>query len=285
MQRRPLLSLFSLSLLWRPCAQAATAPPIWLANTYTSAADLRDYWVSEKFDGVRGYWDGQQLLTRGGTVLRPPAWFTQGWPDTPFEGELWAGRGQFTAAVSVIQQANARDADWQKMHFMVFDLPMHRGTFTERVTAYQVMVKTLGLRWVEAVSQIKVTKAADLQQLLNDKVSAGAEGLMLHRANATYKAGRSNDQLKFKTHQDAEAQVIAHMPGTGQFKGQTGALLVQTPQGQPFKLGTGLGAQDRQTPPAVGEWVTYRYRGLTDKGLPRFASFLRIQPDLEKIRP
>jgi DNA ligase-1 len=285
MQRRPLLSLFSLSLLWRPGAQAATPPPIWLANTYTSSADLRDYWVSEKFDGVRGYWDGQQLLTRGGTVLKPPAWFTRGWPDTPFEGELWAGRGQFTAAVSVIQQTQASDADWQKLRFMVFDLPMHRGTFTERIQAYTSLVTALGSSWVEAVSQIQVASTTEVNRLLNDKVNAGAEGLMLHRANATYKAGRSNDQLKVKTHQDAEARVIAHLPGTGQFKGQTGAVLVETAQGQRFKLGAGLGAQDRQTPPAVGEWVTYRYRGLTDKGLPRFASFLRIQPDLEKIRP
>ena len=282
MQRRPLLSLFSLFFLWRPHAQAATPPSIWLANSYQAHTDLRDFWVSEKFDGVRGYWNGQQLLTRGGTVLHPPAWFTQGWPNTPFEGELWAGRGQFTTAVSVIQQTQAVDADWQKLRFMVFDLPKHTGTFTERISAYETLVATLGLMWVEAVPQTHVASAAMLKQLLHDKVSAGAEGLMLHRANATYKSGRSNDQLKVKTYDDAEARVVGHMRGTGQFAGQTGALLVETRQGQRFKLGTGLRSEDRQTPPAIGEWVTYRYRGLTDKGLPRFASFLRIQPDIEK---
>jgi DNA ligase 1 len=282
MQRRPLLSLFSLFFLWRPHAQAATPPAMWLANSYQAHTDLRDFWVSEKFDGVRGYWNGQQLLTRGGTVLHPPAWFTQGWPNTPFEGELWAGRGQFTTAVSVIQQTQAVDADWQKLRFMVFDLPKHTGTFTERISAYETLVATLGLMWVEAVPQTHVASAAMLKQLLHDKVSAGAEGLMLHRANAIYKSGRSNDQLKVKTHDDAEARVVGHMPGTGQFAGQTGALLVETRQGQRFKLGTGLRSEDRQTPPAIGEWVTYRYRGLTDKGLPRFASFLRIQPDIEK---
>ena len=282
MQRRPLLSLFSLFFLWRPHAQAATPPSIWLANSYQAHTDLRDFWVSEKFDGVRGYWNGQQLLTRGGTVLHPPAWFTQGWPNTPFEGELWAGHGQFTTAVSVIQQTQAVDADWQKLRFMVFDLPKHTGTFTERISAYETLVATLGLMWVEAVPQTHVASAAMLKQLLHDKVSAGAEGLMLHRANAIYKSGRSNDQLKVKTHDDAEARVVGHMPGTGQFAGQTGALLVETRQGQRFKLGTGLRSEDRQTPPAIGEWVTYRYRGLTDKGLPRFASFLRIQPDIEK---
>lgn len=284
MQRRPLLSLFSLVFLWRPAAQAATPPPLWLAHPYQPRIDLHDFWVSEKLDGVRGYWDGQQLLTRNGTVLHPPAWFTHGWPNTPFEGELWAGRGHFTTAVSVIQQAQAMDADWQKLRFMVFDLPKHPGTFTERIASYQTLVATLGLAWVEAVPQTQMASAAELKHLLREKVSAGAEGLMLHRANATYKSGRSHDQLKVKTHEDAEARVIAHLAGTGQFAGQTGALLVETPNGQRFKLGTGLRAQDRQTPPAIGEWVTYRYRGLTEKGLPRFASFFRVQPDLEKTQ-
>ena len=282
MQRRPLLCLLSLFSISSPSQVAATPPPVWLANTYKAHIDLREYWVSEKFDGVRGYWDGQQLLTRGGIVLRVPAWFTEGWPNTPMEGELWAGRGQFTTVSSVIQQNQAPDAGWRKLRFMVFDLPKYPDVFRERVQAYTNLVKTIGLSWVEAVPQVQVSSDADLQQLLNDKVSAGAEGLMLHRTQAIYKSGRSDDQLKVKTHDDAEARVIAHLTGKGQLAAQTSALLVETPQGKRFKLGTGLDAQDRQTPPKVGAWVTYRYRGLTDMGLPRFASFLRVQPDLEK---
>jgi DNA ligase 1 len=282
MQRRPLLCLLSLCSLSSPGAVAATPPPLWLANTYKAHIDLREYWVSEKFDGIRGYWDGQQLLTRGGNVLNVPAWFTEGWPNTPMEGELWAGRGQFSTVSSVMQHTQAPDASWRKLRFMVFDLPKHPSVFRERVEAYTNLVKAIGLSWVEAVPQMHVSSDANLQQILNDKVSAGAEGLMLHRAQAYYKSGRSDDQLKVKTYEDAEARVIAHLVGTGQYSGQTGALLVQTTQGLRFKLGTGLSAQDRQTPPRVGEWITYRYRGLTDKGLPRFASFLRVQPDLEK---
>jgi len=282
MQRRPLLSLSCLFFLRWPSAQAATPPSIWLANTYKAHIDLREYWVSEKFDGVRGYWDGQQLLTRGGTVLSPPAWFTEGWPNTPIEGELWAGRGHFTTASSVIQQTQAGDADWLKLRFMVFDLPHHPGKFTERAQAYTHWVAIVDKKWVEAVAQTQVSSATELQQLLNHKVSAGAEGLMLRRAQATYKSGRSDDHLKVKTYDDAEARVIAHLPGSGQYAKQTGALLVETKQGLRFKLGTGLSAQDRQTPPTVGEWVTYRYHGLTDKGVPRFASFMRVQPDLKR---
>ena len=46
-----------------------------------------------------------------------------------------------------------------------------------------------------------------------------------------------------------------------------------------FKLGTGLSDTQRTAPPPVGTWVTFRYRGLTDAGVPRFASFLRVADD------
>jgi DNA ligase-1 len=59
-------------------------------------------------------------------------------------------------------------------------------------------------------------------------------------------------------------------------------LWVETPQGLRFKLGTGLSDAQRENPPALGQWVTYRYGGLTDKGVPRFASFVRIRPVIER---
>jgi DNA ligase-1 len=54
-------------------------------------------------------------------------------------------------------------------------------------------------------------------------------------------------------------------------------LLLEMPDGQRFALGTGFTDALRQDPPAVGTVVTYRYRAHTAKGLPRFASFLRVR--------
>jgi DNA ligase-1 len=58
----------------------------------------------------------------------------------------------------------------------------------------------------------------------------------------------------------------------------TGALLVQTPAGLRFALGSGLSDAMRREPPAVGTWVSYRYRGLTPGGVPRHATLLRLRP-------
>ena len=58
-----------------------------------------------------------------------------------------------------------------------------------------------------------------------------------------------------------------------------GALLVETPTGQRFKLGTGFSDAQRRNPPAIGAWVTYRFRDVNPSGVPRFASFLRVRED------
>ncbi|MEO8022087.1 DNA ligase [Polaromonas sp.] len=273
-----------------PAAGAGTSPALMLANVYRPGIALQDYWVSEKLDGVRGYWDGEKLLTRGGERIAAPAWFTAGWPRLPMDGELWAGHGQFSRAVSVVRQQTPDEAGWRSLRFMVFDLPAQAGTFTERIPVLNGLVTRIDQPWVQAVAQSKVASHADLQRLLAKTVRQGGEGLMLHRGTSLYKGQRSDDLLKVKTHEDAEARVVAHLPGKGKHAGVMGALLVEMPgeagkPGQRFKLGTGFSDGQRRHPPPEGSTVTYRFRGLNDSGIPRFASFMRIREDAAPIRP
>jgi DNA ligase 1 len=268
-----------------PIALAADVkPPLMLANVYHPGVQLADYWVSEKYDGVRGFWDGQKLLTRGGQRINAPAWFTANWPTTPMDGELWAGRGQFQKAVSTVRQQSPDDAAWRGIKFMVFDLPAETGPFTDRLSTLNSVIGKLGIAWLQAVPQSKVASHAALQNQLKQITKAGAEGLMLHRGSSLYKGVRNDDLLKVKTHDDAEAKVVAHIPGKGKYAGQLGALLVEMPAAEGktakrFKLGTGFSNAQRQNPPAIGSQVTYRYRGLNDSGIPRFASFMRLRED------
>lgn len=260
------------------------APPLMLAKAYHQGIPLADYWVSEKYDGVRGYWDGEKLLTRGGESIVAPTWFTAGWPKAPMDGELWAGRGQFAKAVSTVRQQTPDDAVWRAMRFMVFDLPAQGGPFSDRIPALGGLVSRIDQPWVQAVAQSKVANHPALQALLAKTVKGGGEGLMLHRGASLYKGGRNDDLLKVKTHEDTEARVVAHIPGKGKYAGVMGALLVETPgrdgkAAQRFKLGTGLSDEQRRNPPPIGSTVTYRYRGLNDSGIPRFASFMRTRED------
>lgn len=278
------LGLAPLAALTTPQAWAADAPALLLANVYRPGMRLADYWVSEKYDGVRGYWDGHTLRTRGGETVAAPAWFTAGWPDTPMDGELWAGRGRFSHAQSTVRQQQPDDAAWREMRFMVFDLPAHGGTFDQRLPALNKLVESLGQPWVQAVPQQRVASDAALQKLLLRTVRAGGEGLMLHRGASMYRAGRSDDLIKVKTHEDTEAKVVAHLPGQGRHVGRLGALVVEMPSGQRFRLGAGLTDAERDHPPPVGSWVTYRFRGTHDSGVPRFASFVRVRDDMPPTR-
>lgn len=256
-------------------------PPVMLANVYRSDTQLADYLVSEKYDGVRGYWDGEKLLTRGGERIEAPGWFTAGWPNFPMDGELWVGRGKFTNAVSIVRQQTPDDTAWRTLHFMVFDLPADPGSFVERYAALKPLLAGLALPWVRPVEQFKVADRAGLRAALDRVIKNGGEGLMLHRSASLYQAGRSDDLLKLKPYLDAEARVIAHLPGKGKNQGVLGALLVETPKGLRFRIGTGFSDEQRRNPPALGSWVTYRYIGLNEgSGIPRFASFMRVREDM-----
>lgn len=251
MHRRSCLALLALAAFPALPALAADAPALLLAQVYRPGLPLQDYWVSEKYDGVRGFWDGRTLRTRGGETVRAPAWFTAGWPEVPMDGELWAGRGRFSHAQSTTRQQQPGDVAWRQIRFMVFDLPGDKGTFDQRLPALSALVESLGQPWVQAVPQRRVANDAALQALLHRTVRAGGEGLMLHRGASLYRAGRSDDLIKLKTHEDTEARVIAHLPGKGRHAGRMGALLVEMPSGQRFRLGAGFSDADRERPPPV----------------------------------
>src|SRR5690606_6511776 len=149
----PLLSLLLLLPAWALPLHAYASPPrLMLATGYQDDVDASRYWVSEKLDGVRGRWDGQALWTRGGYRVRAPAWFTEGWPPVPMDGELWLGRGRFEDASGTVRAGDAGDPDWRRMRFMVFDLPGDGGTFDARVRHMRDLLDAAGVAWLRPVA-------------------------------------------------------------------------------------------------------------------------------------
>ena len=254
--------------------------PVMLANVYHPGIDLGAFWASEKMDGVRGYWDGHALWTRGGEPVHAPLWFTAGWPGVPMDGELWGGRGHFSHAVSTVRQQQPDDAAWRRLRFMVFDLPAQPGTFTQRLAVLNGLLGASEPGTAVAVAQTRVVSHAALMKMMQAIVHGGGEGVMLHRGDSLYRAERNDDLLKVKPFEDADAKVIGHVPGRGKYEAMVGALLVQLPDGKRMRIGSGLSDATRREPPAIGSWISYRFRGLNDSGLPRFATYLRERPDL-----
>ncbi|MET0288988.1 MAG: DNA ligase [Pseudoxanthomonas sp.] len=263
--------------------QAGTAPPLMLASGYQEGLDVSRYLVSEKLDGVRGYWDGKAMWTRGGAKVTPPAWFTRDWPAVPMDGELWIGRGRFDEVSALVRRTDGDPQAWRAVRFMVFDLPSEPRPFVRRAALIVQRVKAAGNSQLVALKQDVVADGNALHSRLALLVREGGEGLMLHRQDAVYGIGRSDALLKYKPFDDAEARVVAHVEGKGRLAGKLGSLVVQLSDGRRFRLGSGFTDAQRAAPPPIGSWVTYRHSGKTSTGLPRFARFLRMRDELPPV--
>lgn len=261
----------------------AAPPPILLANVLGPNVDVTQYLVSEKYDGVRAIWDGKALRFRSGRTVAAPEWFVAKLPPEALDGELWLARGRFDELSGIVRKAVPDDAEWQRVSYMIFEIPQTDGAatlpFSERAKQIKAIVARTNFPALKVVDQRPVKDRAALKRELDLVVKAGGEGLMLHLADAPYVTGRSDVLLKLKPLLDTEAVVVAHLPGKGKHTGKMGALLVQTQAGIRFKLGTGFSDAVRASPPAIGTQVTYTYRDITLAGKPRFASFLRVRED------
>jgi len=279
MLRLPGAWLIALALVLPVIAVAAESPAILLAEVYRNQVDVAKYLVSEKLDGVRAIWDGRNLRFRSGKEINAPRWFIEGLPKHALDGELWMGRGSFERLSGIVRREVPDDDEWRQVRYMIFELPGATGTFGERAEAMRQIARQANIPWLREIEQFSVVDRNSLQKRLKEVVKTGGEGLMLHRSDATYETGRSDTLLKMKPWEDAEAVVIGHLPGNGKYEGVTGALRLRTADGREFAVGTGFTDAQRKNPPALGATVTYRYRDLTNSGLPRFASFLRVREE------
>jgi DNA ligase 1 len=267
-------NILLLSLL-APLPSLAKKTEALLAQDYKPGTDPSLYLISEKLDGVRALWDGKSFKFRSGQTIAAPAWFTAKLPATPLDGELWLARGKFDELSGIVRKQQAVDAQWQRVQYMVFELPAGDGTFAQRSQKLQVLVKQTNWPQLQWVEQFKIADEKALQAKLKQITAQGGEGLMLHLASAPVTQGRSSVLLKLKPVSDAEGIVIAHIPGKGKYAGMLGALQIKTEDGQTVKIGTGFSDEQRKNPPAIGSTITYTYRDKTPSGKPRFASFLR----------
>ncbi|MHA1812040.1 MAG: DNA ligase [Candidatus Thorarchaeota archaeon] len=250
-------------------------PNLLLAHKWTADVDVTDWWVSEKLDGVRAYWDGERFISRLGNCYHAPPFFTADLPKEPLDGELWVGRGHFQKTVSIVRRQNGGDK-WKDVCFLVFDAPSFDGTFEER---YSHLLDTIhdADKYARVVGHWQCESMDRLKLDLAEVEGGGGEGLMLRKPGSDYEGGRSTTLLKVKSFHDAEATIIGHTKGKGKHKGRMGALEVKTADGVEFCVGTGFSDAERKEPPAVGATITFRYQELTKDGIPRFPSYIRVR--------
>ena len=252
----------------------AQAEALLLAQEYLQQ-DVRGWAMSEKLDGVRAFWNGKQLLSRNGYTFTPSPGFTREFPPFALDGELYSSREQFERISAAVRSSKG---DWSTLKLHVFDVPHAQGNLYQRLAVLQEWLKAHPQANIVCIAQHEVRNFAQVQAFLRQIEAGGGEGVMLRDPNAGYAAGRSNQLLKLKSHQDAECTVTAHHAGKGKYTGKLGAFTCRNEYGE-FRIGSGLSDADRGNPPPVGTVITYRYRGFTAKSLPRFPTYVRVRSD------
>jgi DNA ligase-1 len=270
--------IISLLLAFCGCSYstAANALDIMLPQVYEENIDVSGWLVSEKLDGVRGYWDGKTLRSKNGIPFQPPAEFLENFPDFALEGELWGGRGTFEQTIGVVKKQTPHPG-WLAIKFAIFDVPEAEGGFLQRIEKAKEWFAKNPSGYAFIIPQKPIKKRDELKEELSRVEKLGGEGLMVRKPDALYSEGRSGDILKVKSYQDTEAIVLAHLPGNGKNQGKMGSLLVELPNAIRFKIGTGFSDAERTTPPLVGSTITFKYYGLYQSGIPKFPSFLRVR--------
>lgn len=261
-----------------------TAPPILLAHKWETDHDPTGWWMSEKLDGIRAYWDGETFTSRLGNQFFAPDWFIEDLPADTLDGELWVGRKMFSKTTSIVK-SGAAGQEWRTVSFVIFDAPNAKGTFEERIAHAKKVISKAQTPHARVLDHVECAGFDHLREELARVESLGGEGLMLREPKSKYAIGRSTSLLKVKTFHDAEARVIDHAPGTGKHKGRLGALVCQLPDGTRFNVGTGFSDKERESPPAIGSVVTFRYQELTDDGVPRFPSYVGERIDVKTPAP
>ncbi|STY62464.1 DNA ligase [Mannheimia haemolytica] len=251
----------------------AKSPELMLVGQYQDQ-ELNGWVMSEKLDGVRGFWDGKQLISRQGYPLNPPDYFIKDFPPFAIDGELFSERGKFEEISSIVRSAQPKG--WHKLKLQVFDVPNAQGNLIERLATLKNYLKQHPTPHIAIIEQIPIQDKAHLQQFYQSVLKQGGEGVIVRNPNAGYIQGRSAQILKIKPVLDEECTVVAHHKGKGKYADKLGAITCENQQGR-FRIGSGFKDKDRENPPPIGSIITYKYRGVTESGKPRFATFWRVR--------
>ncbi len=271
--------LIILIIAWSLSATSfANKPDLFLLKTYDNSKEVVGWVMSEKLDGIRGFWDGQELLTRGGKKLNPPKWFVKNYPPFAVDGELWTKRGDFENISSIVRSKNS-DNRWKLITHNIFEVPDQSGGLLERLFVLNDYLQSNSVPHLKVLKQTPVQSKQQLENFLTEVTSHKGEGVVVRNPDVLYETGRLSSALKVKKHFDTECVVLEILPGKGKYLGKMGSVLCQTEAGKLLRIGSGFKDKDRSNPPDIGSKITFKYYGFTKKGKYKYPVYLRVRSE------
>jgi len=235
--------------------------------------NISGWLMSEKLDGIRGYWDGEKFYSKNGNPIHPPLWFTANFPPFPLDGELWSKRDDFeTIQATVLDLIPSKN--WETITYNIFEVPEAKGDFLMRLQKAKEWFEQNPNKHANFIEQIVCKDEEHLQNYLKEIRALKGEGVIVKNGTEPYHTGESPHTLKVKKVEDMEGIVIGYNYNKeGKFK----SLKLKLDNGVIFNLGGGFKDIERLNPPKIGEIITFKYYGFTKNKVPKFASFLRVR--------
>ena len=247
-------------------------------------ANLSEYLMSEKLDGVRGIWDGKGFKSRKNYPIKSPEFFRANFPSFVLDGELYLGKNSFDTLSALLRKDDEKNTLWRDVTYNVFDVPnaceefkLNPCSLKNRLSILEKYLEKYPNSYIKIIPHFEIQSQEHLEQFYQKVLKEGGEGLVIRKNNAPYEKGRTNNALKLKPYEDAECKVVGYTQGRGKFEGMVGALLCQMPNGKIIKIGSDLKNKDRANPPQINAIITYKFSGYTKNNLPRFPIFLRLK--------
>ena len=246
----------------------AGKPDLLLLNKYSDDINVTTWYMSEKLDGIRAYWDGEKFISRSGRTFLAPVFFTKDFPKTALDGELWSKRGDFSHISSIVNTKSSSNS-WRNLTYNIFEVPNATGNLMQRLSNIKET------KYIKIIKQIKVKNKKYLDDFLKSIEKKDGEGVVVRDGSLPYYTGRNNNSLKVKSYIDEECEVVGYNKGRGKYKNMLGSLVCKMNNNQTIKIGSGFSNKERVNPPEIGAIITFKYYGFTSKGNPRFPIYLR----------
>jgi DNA ligase-1 len=236
--------------------------------------NITGWYMSEKLDGIRGYWDGKKLYSKNQKEIITPKYFTKNFPPFALDGELWSKRDDFETIQSTVLDKVPSNT-WKDITYNIFEVPEVKGDFKTRLEIAKKWFEEHPNKNVNIIKQIVCKDEEHLLNYLNEIVKLKGEGVIVKDPSKAYHTGRSPYILKVKKVYDMEGIVIGYnyRPNIKVLK----SLKIKLENGVVFNLGGGFSNKQRTNLPKLNSMITFKYYGFTKRGKPKFASFLRVR--------
>jgi DNA ligase-1 len=159
------------------------------------------WFMTEKLDGIRAYWDGEQFWSKNASIINVSDSFKVGLPTYPLDGELWSGYEEVDLTLFHLKQACRKiktNIDWTKIKFCVFDAPAVEATYDKRHLFLQNNFPQYCNSNISLIPMQKCNGKVHLQKHLEEIINKGGEGIMIYNPVYLYQPGRTKNVLKVK---------------------------------------------------------------------------------------